>query len=78
MGRAVTNRENKAAAGEFRELVGMDFDEFTRQAHQVSAWPREIRRANRYRGAAVCGRDSLALSAAAREISASTTLRVAA
>ena len=24
--------ENKAAATEFRELVGMDFDEFTRQA----------------------------------------------
>ena len=32
MGRAVTNRENKTAAGEFRELVRMDFDEFTRQA----------------------------------------------
>ena len=32
MGRAVANRENKAAAGEFRELVRMDFDEFTRQA----------------------------------------------
>ena len=32
---AVSNRDNKAAAGEFRELrelVGMEFDEFTRQA----------------------------------------------
>jgi hypothetical protein len=28
----MSKRENKAAAGEFRELVGMDFDEFTRQA----------------------------------------------
>jgi hypothetical protein len=28
----VTNRENKAAAAEFRELFGIDFDEFTRQA----------------------------------------------
>ena len=29
---AVSNRDNKAAAAEFRELVGMEFDEFTRQA----------------------------------------------
>jgi hypothetical protein len=28
----MSKRENKAAAAEFRELVGMDFDEFTRQA----------------------------------------------
>ncbi|MBV8357546.1 MAG: hypothetical protein JO189_06360 [Deltaproteobacteria bacterium] len=28
----MSNRENKAAAAEFRELVGMDFDQFTRQA----------------------------------------------
>jgi hypothetical protein len=28
----VSNRDNKAAAAEFRQLVGMDFDEFTRQA----------------------------------------------
>jgi len=28
----VSKRENKAAAAEFRELVGMDFDQFTRQA----------------------------------------------
>jgi hypothetical protein len=27
----VSNRDNKAAAAEFRELVGVDFDEFTRQ-----------------------------------------------
>ena len=38
MGRAVTNRENKTAAGEFRELVGMDFDEFTRQAPISFCW----------------------------------------
>jgi hypothetical protein len=30
--RAVSNRDNKAAAAEFRQLVGVDFDEFTRQA----------------------------------------------
>jgi hypothetical protein len=28
----MSKRENKAAAAEFRELVGVDFDEFTRQA----------------------------------------------
>ena len=28
----MSNRDNKAAAAEFRELAGMDFDEFTRQA----------------------------------------------
>jgi len=28
----VSKRDNKAAAAVFRELVGMDFDEFTRQA----------------------------------------------
>jgi hypothetical protein len=28
----VSNRENKAAAGEFRQLVGVDFEEFTRRA----------------------------------------------
>jgi hypothetical protein len=28
----VSNRDNKAAAVKFRELVGVDFDEFTRQA----------------------------------------------
>jgi len=28
----VTNRDNKAAAAEFRQLFGMEFDEFTRQA----------------------------------------------
>jgi len=28
----MSNRENKAAAAEFRELTEMDFDEFTRQA----------------------------------------------
>jgi hypothetical protein len=28
----VANRDNKAAAAEFRELVGVDFEEFTRQA----------------------------------------------
>ena len=28
----MSKRENKAAAAEFRELAGMDFDEFTRQA----------------------------------------------
>lgn len=28
----MSNRDNKAAAAEFRELVGMEFDEFTRQA----------------------------------------------
>jgi hypothetical protein len=28
----MSNRENKAAAAEFRELAGMDFDQFTRQA----------------------------------------------
>jgi hypothetical protein len=28
----VSNRDNKAAAAEFRELVGMEFEEFTRQA----------------------------------------------
>jgi hypothetical protein len=28
----VSNRDNKAAAAEFRELVGMEFDEFTRQS----------------------------------------------
>ena len=28
----MSNRENKAAAAEFRELVGMNFDEFTRRA----------------------------------------------
>jgi hypothetical protein len=28
----VSKRDNKAAAAEFRELVGMEFDEFTRQA----------------------------------------------
>jgi len=28
----MSKRENKAAAVEFRELVGMDFDQFTRQA----------------------------------------------
>ncbi len=28
----MSNRDNKAAAAEFRELVGADFDEFTRQA----------------------------------------------
>jgi hypothetical protein len=28
----MTNRDNKAAAAEFRQLFAMDFDEFTRQA----------------------------------------------
>jgi hypothetical protein len=28
----VSNRENKATAGEFRQLVGVDFEEFTRRA----------------------------------------------
>jgi hypothetical protein len=28
----MSKRENKTAAAEFRELVGVDFDEFTRQA----------------------------------------------
>lgn len=28
----MSNRDNKAAAVEFRELVAMDFDEFTRRA----------------------------------------------
>lgn len=28
----MSNRDNKAAAAEFRELFGIDFDEFTRQA----------------------------------------------
>jgi len=28
----MSKRENKAAAAEFRELVGVDFDQFTRQA----------------------------------------------
>ena len=28
----MTNRENKTAAAEFRELFGIEFDEFTRQA----------------------------------------------
>ena len=28
----MSKRENKAAAAEFRELAGMDFDQFTRQA----------------------------------------------
>ena len=28
----MSKRENKAAAAEFRELAGMDFDLFTRQA----------------------------------------------
>jgi hypothetical protein len=28
----VSNRENKTAAGEFRQLVGVDFEEFTRRA----------------------------------------------
>ncbi len=28
----MSNRENKAAAGEFRQLVGVDFEEFTRRA----------------------------------------------
>ena len=28
----MSNRDNKAAAAEFRELVAMDFDEFTRRA----------------------------------------------
>ena len=28
----MSNRENKAAASEFRQLVGIDFDEFIRQA----------------------------------------------
>ena len=28
----MTNRDNKAAAAEFSELFGIDFDEFTRQA----------------------------------------------
>lgn len=28
----MSKRENKAAAAEFRELVGADFEEFTRQA----------------------------------------------
>lgn len=28
----MSNRDNKGAAAEFRELFGMDFDEFTRQA----------------------------------------------
>ena len=28
----MSNRDNKAAATEFRELVGVDFDEFIRQA----------------------------------------------
>jgi hypothetical protein len=27
----VSNRDNKAAGVKFRELVGVDFDEFTRQ-----------------------------------------------
>jgi len=31
-GQHMSKRENKAAAAEFRELVGMDFDQFTRQA----------------------------------------------
>jgi hypothetical protein len=30
-GRTMSNRENKAAAGEFRQLVGIDFEEFTRR-----------------------------------------------
>src|SRR5690348_14551136 len=30
--KAVSKRDNKAAAAEFRDLVGMEFDEFTRQA----------------------------------------------
>jgi hypothetical protein len=28
----MSNRDNKAAAAEFRQLVGADFEEFTRQA----------------------------------------------
>ena len=28
----MSKRDNKAAAAEFRELLGMEFDEFTRQA----------------------------------------------
>lgn len=28
----MSNRDNKAAAAEFREFVGMEFDEFTRKA----------------------------------------------
>ncbi len=32
VGQYMSNRENKAAAAEFRELGGMDFDEFTRRA----------------------------------------------
>jgi hypothetical protein len=28
----MSKREDKAAAAEFRELVGVDFEEFTRQA----------------------------------------------
>ena len=28
----MSNRENKAAAGEFRQLVGVNFEEFTRRA----------------------------------------------
>lgn len=29
---AMSNRDNKLAAAEFRDLVGLDFDEFTRRA----------------------------------------------
>ena len=32
VGQQMSKRENKAAAAEFRELAGMDFDQFTRQA----------------------------------------------
>jgi hypothetical protein len=32
VGQYMSKRENKAAAAEFRELAGMDFDQFTRQA----------------------------------------------
>jgi hypothetical protein len=31
-GRTVSNRDNKVAAAAFRELAGVDFEQFTRQA----------------------------------------------
>jgi hypothetical protein len=47
----VSKRDNKVAAAEFRELVGMEFDEFTRQASingQDASCAQQGRRAARY------------------------------
>jgi hypothetical protein len=51
----MADRDSKAAAAEFRELFGMDFDEFTRQAPvKLTTLARQIRRTNRSQSAAIC------------------------